>query len=410
MIATQTSDRLTRVSFDRHVEQVLGMAAPTSTIVVDLGHAQGSVLAENVSSPVDLPAFDNSAMDGYALRSSDLALGHGVLPVSGDIPAGHRMPAPLPRGTAARIMTGAPVPDGADTVVQVEWTDAGTDNVTIHRLPFSGGNVRHAAAELGRGASLLTRGVELTPVRLGLLAAVGVHRIRVHRRPRVAVLTTGSELVEPGAARPPGGVFDVNGPLLAALLGEDGATTTALPIHPDDPDRVRSTLLDAASEHDLVLTVGGISAGAYEVVRQALHPDAGGAAGQITFRQVAMTPGRPQGLGRIGATPVLALPGNPTAALVSYLVFVRPFIRRCRGVVEPTTSWAPVAIGEAIHPRPDVVKFVPAVADRHRLSPVARTVGDSHCLTSFADAEILLRIDPRHECLVAGSVVPALQI
>jgi len=303
-VATRRS--VLRDSVETHTTNVLALARPTSVVQRDLKAARWCVLAEDIASPLDLPPFDNAAMDGYALRAQDIPAGGGVLPVRGDIPAGPRAPTCLAPGTAQRIMTGAPVPDGADTVVQVEWTDAGTETMTVRRCPPRGANIRQAAHELRRGDLTLRGGTVLTPTRLAMLAAVGVRDVPVHRRPRVAVLTTGSELVSPGAPRPAGGVYDSNATMVAALLEQDGSVATELGHLPDDEDLLLDALLGAVADHDLLITVGGISAGAYEVVRQALTP-----LGCMRFLSVAMSPGGPQGLGVLGTTPVLALPGNP---------------------------------------------------------------------------------------------------
>ena len=392
----------TRLPVDHHLARVLELASPQPAVLVDLRSARGRVLAADVHAPADLPAFDNAAMDGYAFCRADLPNGHGALPVSADIPAGRPLGHALAPGTAARIMTGAPLPDGADSVVQVEWTEAGTDVVHVRRVPPAGGNVRRRAQELPGGALLLSAGTELTPVRLGLLAAVGVARVTVQRRTRVAVLTAGNELVAPGALRGAGRVFDADATLLTALLDADGAATTVLPAHPDDPDLVLAMLSTAAVDHDLILTAGGISAGAYEVVKQALGP-----LGSVQFGNIAMTPGSPQGHGRIATTPVLALPGNPTAALVSYLAFVRPFLQRCQGAPAAPAPHL-VVTAHAMNTRRDATTFVPAAIEHGGVSPLARALGSAHHLTSFAGADVVLRLDPRDGPLAAGALVPVL--
>ena len=401
MTRTSATERSTAVGVDRHQMQVLRQGCPTEAVVVDLLSARGRVLAEDIQSPGDLPRFDNAAMDGYAVRATDLILGRTTLPVSGDLPAGSAVGHRLEPGTAVRIMTGAPLPWGADTVVQVEWTDAGTTAVDIHRLPELGSNIRRQAQEVQAGAAVLNKGSLLTPARLGLLAALGVKQVRVHRAPRVAVLTAGSELISPGEPSRDGGVYNANASLLAALIDADGADTTVLPCLPDDAERVLNCLLFAAETHDVVVTAGGISAGAYEVVRQALER-----LGTVSFYRVAMTPGSPQGHGKILATPVLALPGNPTAALVSYLVFGRPLLRLARGLTLPSKTQR-VVLAAPLAARRDVTRFVPAALDLHGVVPRAVPLGGSHRLTSFINADALLRIDPDEECMPTGTEVTA---
>lgn len=398
-----TRRSILRDSVETHTANVLALAHPTPVVRLDLTAARGCVLAEDILSPLDLPPFDNAAMDGYALRAQDIPAGGGVLPVRGDIPAGPRAPTCLAPGTAQRIMTGAPVPDGADTVVQVEWTDAGTETMTVRRCPPRGANIRREAHELRRGDLTLRGGTELTPARLAMLAAVGIPDVPVHRRPRVAVLATGSELVSPGAPRPAGGVYDSNATMLAALLEQDGAVATELGRLPDDEDMLLGALLGAAAEHDVLITVGGISAGAYEVVRQALTP-----LGSMRFLSVAMSPGSPQGLGVLGTTPVLALPGNPTAALVSYLVFGRPLLRGCQGHLDPMPPWLPVALAAPLVRRPDATRFVPGLLNRGDATVLVGFADAGHRLTAFAGADRLLRVDPGERPVRAGDAVPVL--
>jgi molybdopterin molybdotransferase len=285
-MTTSTRRSTLRDSVETHTTNALALAHPTPGVRLDLAGARGCVLADDIASPLDLPLLDNAAMDGYALRAQDVPASAGVLPVRGDIPAGPQSPTRLAPGTAQRIMTGAPVPHAADTVVQVEWTDAGTETMTVRRCPPPGANIRRAAHELRRGERTLRGGTELTPEWLAMLAALGIRDDPVHRRPRVAMLTTGSALVSPGAPRPAGTVYDANATMLAALLEQDGAVATELGHLPDDEDLLLDELAGAGAEHDLLITAGGISAGAYEVVSQALTP-----LGCMRFLNVAMSPG-----------------------------------------------------------------------------------------------------------------------
>ncbi|SDQ66271.1 gephyrin-like molybdotransferase Glp [Quadrisphaera sp. DSM 44207] len=319
---------------EQHLADALGLVAPLAPLDVPLLEALDCVLAEDVVAPGALPAFDGSAMDGYAVRVEDVAGASGsgpvVLPVVADLPAGAGEPLVLVPGTAARIMTGAPVPRGTGAVVPVEWTDAGVASVTITRAPRPGQHVRRAGEDVQPGEALLDAGARLTPRSLALLAATGRGRVRVHPRPRVVVLSTGSELVEPGRPVAHGQVTDSNSTALTAAVQETGAVAYRVGIVDDDPQRLLQVLEDQLVRADVVVTSGGVSAGAYDVVKEVLSR-----LGTVTFEKVAMQPGMPQGLGTIGdGTPIFTLPGNPVSAYVSFEVFVRPALRRVLGEPE----------------------------------------------------------------------------
>jgi molybdopterin molybdotransferase len=303
-------------------------ARPLGAEPVQLADAQGRVLAVPVTSPEALPAFANSAMDGYAVRAVDIAGASAatpvLLPVTGDVPAG-AAPTALSPGTALRIMTGAPVPDGADAIVEVEETDGGTSSVSIRAVREPGTFVRAAGSDVAVGAEVLVAGTVLGAAQVGLLAALGVTTVSCTRRPRVLVLSTGSELAadpEPGSGR----IRDANGPMLAAAVTEAGGVAVPTLNTADDVPAFLAALDGALDGIDLVLTSGGVSAGAYEVVKDALTSRG------ITFTKVAMQPGMPQGLGTYAGVPVVCLPGNPVSSLVSFEVFVRPALRRLAGL------------------------------------------------------------------------------
>lgn len=317
---------------DEHVADCLaavGLTAPVDVLALD---ALDLVLAEDVVSLVALPAFDNSAMDGYAVRVPDVAAASrerpAVLPVCADLPAGTTEIAPLVPGAAARIMTGAPVPDGTDSVVPVEWTDGGTVTVSITRPPAPGQYVRRVGEDVRAGEAVLAAGTRLSPRQIALLAAVGRSTVRVHPAPRVVVISTGSELTVPGAALIPGRIYDANGYGLVAAARELGAVARHAGIVADDDEAVLAALAAALADADLVITSGGVSAGAYDTVRRVLR-----GLGTVRFEKVAMQPGMPQGFGVLGprAVPVFTLPGNPVSSLVSFEVFVRPALRKLAG-------------------------------------------------------------------------------
>lgn len=325
-----------------HAAAVAALLPPTGTEPVALAAASGRVLAEDLTAGVALPPFDNSAMDGYAVRAADLAGASAAspveLPVAADIPAGRTDVPALAPGTVARIMTGAPVPEGADAIVPVEQTDAGPggglDRVRIREAPQPGAFVRRAGEDAASGAVVLRAGTLLAAPQIGLAAAVGRAELPVRRRPHVLVLSTGSELVAPGGTLEPGQIYESNGTMLAVAVREAGATAEQLSFVPDDVERFRAVLAEKVGDGvDLLLTSGGVSAGAYEVVKDAMTGHG------VEFGKVAMQPGGPQGCGRLelGGTEVatVTLPGNPVSSQVSFEVFVRPALRAAAGHPAP---------------------------------------------------------------------------
>ncbi|GAB2698802.1 molybdotransferase-like divisome protein Glp [Thalassiella azotivora] len=316
-----------------HLDRCLDGVAPLPAAPVPLLEALECVLAEDVVSAIDLPSFDNSSMDGYAVTVQDVA-GAGeddpvVLPVVDDLPAGAREALPLTRGSAIRIMTGAPVPPGTGGVVPVELTDGGLARVSVRAPVVEGQNVRRRGEDVVAGSTLLAAGTRLTPRHVALLAATGHARVPVHPRPRVVVLSTGSEVVEPGDGPPGfGQVCDSNSYALAAAVTDAGATAVRVGIVEDDPRLLLDTLTAQVERADAVITSGGVSMGAYDTVKEVLSQ-----VGTVTFDKVAMQPGMPQGFGHLGTrrTPVFTLPGNPVSAYVSFEVFVRPALRKMLG-------------------------------------------------------------------------------
>ncbi|WNB87241.1 gephyrin-like molybdotransferase Glp [Cellulomonas sp. ATA003] len=324
-----------------HRRAALALVRPLPVTHVPIAEADGLVLAEDVVAPEALPRWDNSAMDGYAVRAADVAAATADSPVGlrvlADLPAGSEAEPEVTAGTAARIMTGAPVPPGADAVVPVEVTDGGTVHVLVTAPAAPGAHVRRAGEDLAAGDPVLAAGALLGPAQVSAAASVGRGTLAVHRRPRVAVLSTGSELVTPGQPLRRGQIPDSNSYLLAALVRAAGCDAVRLGAVPDDAPTLRALLAgwdDAPPDErvDAVISSGGVSMGAYDVVKEVLADDAG-----MEFVAVAMQPGKPQGIGRLpGGTPVLALPGNPVSAFVSFHVFVRPVLHRLRGLAVPS--------------------------------------------------------------------------
>ncbi len=319
-------------SVEEHLERVLAGVRPLNAMAQPLLEALGLACAEDVVSPMSLPSFDNSAMDGYAVRREDVAGATTeqpvVLPVVGEIGAGQSGLRALAPGSAAKIMTGAPVPAGADAVVPYEWTDRGVAKVHIEQAPELGQHVRPAGDDVAEGDLLIESGTVLGPRHLGLLASVGRATVLSRPRPRVVVLSTGSELREPGSQLGHDSIFDGNSYMLAAAVRRAGAIPYRVGIVPDEPAAFLETLHDQLVRADLVVTSGGVSQGDYDVVKEALRREG------VWFGPVAMQPGKPQGFGLVGEDriPIVTLPGNSVSAYISFEMFVLPAIRTLMGL------------------------------------------------------------------------------
>ena len=307
------------------VEQHFTAIAGSERLSVSL--ADGRIAAEDVFARNPLPPFDNAAVDGYALRHADLALeGPTRLPVAGRIPAGASAQGLQAEGRAYRIFTGAPIPAAADTVVMQEVVTAVCGAATLPPGIRRGANVRRAGEDIALGALVIAKGSRLKPQDLALAAATGHADLVVHSRPRVALFSTGDELAEPGAALQPGMIHDSNRVMLGAMLGRLGAIVEDLGVLRDDPAALPARLAQAAEGRDLVLTSGGVSVGEEDHVRAAVE-----AVGHLDLWRLAIKPGRPLAMGRIGQTPFVGLPGNPVAAYVTLLFVVRPLLARLSG-------------------------------------------------------------------------------
>jgi molybdopterin molybdotransferase len=291
-----------------------------------LSDALGRVTASAVPSPVDLPLFRNSQMDGFAVRAADLRMIPVTLPVAGAIPASAATPPPLVGATAVRIMTGAVIPDGADAIVPVEDTVASDGSVTITRTRVSGDYVRERGSDLRAGDPLLPAGLRLGSRHLAVLAAAGLSSVDVRAKTRVAIITTGAELVAPGAAPLPGQIFDANGVALVAAVSAAGAAVTYTARVTDTREEMLAALTEACAAADIVVTSGGISMGDYEVVRETLEPLG------ATVTTIAMQPGGPQATALIDGVPVLSFPGNPVSTQVSFELFLAPILRHLSGM------------------------------------------------------------------------------
>ena len=319
------------VPVEKHQLDTLAAIRPLRPLWLPLDEAEGGVLAEDVLADTPLPPFDNSAMDGYAVRAADLAGATAeapvTLPVRGEIAAGDTGSYRVEPGSCLRIMTGALLPSGADAVVPVEQTDGGTTVAAFSRAVSPGESLRRQGDDVPAGARLLESGTPVGSVQLALLAGSGHATVLVRPRPRVAVVATGNELAEPGTPLVPGQIWESNSYLLAAAARQAGAVAARHRL-PDDPDAVLARLEQLLPEADLLITSGGVSMGGeHDVVKAALSK-----LGTVTFRKVAMQPGMPQGFGVLGPErqPLFTLPGNPVSAYVSFLLFVRPALDALR--------------------------------------------------------------------------------
>ncbi len=339
------------MALDDALAALLAQTTPLAPEDVSTFDADGRVLAQDLVSALQVPAFDNSAMDGYALRCADVAAAGTALPVSQRIAAGS-VGEPLQSGTVARIFTGAPVPPGADAVVMQEDCAAQDDGtVRVQTVPRAGQNIRRAGEDIARGAVVLRTGTRLTPAALGLAASIGLARLPVARRPRVALFSTGDELVMPGEVAPeslpPGAIYNSNRFFLRALLQRLGCEVTDCGNLPDQREATTEALRGASEGHDVVLTSGGVSVGEQDHVKPAVQQ-----LGHLDLWQIAIKPGKPFACGKVGGAHFIGLPGNPVSSLITFLVLVRPFLLRLQGVQEV----APETVAASAHfhwPKPE---------------------------------------------------------
>ena len=320
------------VPVDEHLKRILDSIDTLPAYDQPLLEVMGLPIAEDIMAPLPLPAFDNSGMDGYAVVHHDVASASEQrpvhLPVVGEIAAGAATIMAMSPGTAVRIMTGAQVPQGCDAIVPVEWTDGGTSAVVIVQAPEVGQHIRRAGEDVAVGDRLVSEGDLIGPRQIGLLASVGTSRVASRPRPRVVVISTGDELREPGEKLGSDSIYDGNSYMLAAAARAAGAIAYRVGIVRDDHEGFAEALSDQLVRADVVVTSGGVSKGAYDVVKEVLQEQ-----GTVRFDEVAMQPGKPQGFGFVGedGTPIFTLPGNTVSSYVSFEVFVLPALRKMMG-------------------------------------------------------------------------------
>ncbi|MFF4212471.1 gephyrin-like molybdotransferase Glp [Streptomyces sp. NPDC001796] len=430
--ATRTTGQDRLWSVDEHLEDILTTVRPLEPIELNLLDAQDCVLVDDVTVPLSLPPFDNSSMDGYAVRVADVAGASeefpAVLTVIGDVAAGAADLLHVGPGQAARIMTGAPLPPGAEAVVPVEWTDGGlgggpvsgmrarslapegaAGQVRVHRPAEARAHVRAEGSDVRAGDLALAAGTVLGPPQIALLAAIGRGTVRVRPRPRVVVLSTGSELVQPDEELAAGQIYDSNSFALTAAARDAGAIAYRVGAVADDADTLRSTIEDQLVRADLMVTTGGVSVGAYDVVKEALSSmgDADEAGGGVDFRKLAMQPGKPQGFGSIGPehTPLLALPGNPVSSYVSFELFVRPAIRTLMGLpdVHRPRTRAVLKADKALTSPAGRRQFLRGTYADGTVSPVGGA--GSHLIAALAQADALIVVPEDDTSIEPGTEV-----
>jgi molybdopterin molybdotransferase len=371
----------------------------------------GLPVVDDVISPLSLPSFDNSAMDGYAVVFRDVADATPDkpvhLPVVGEIAAGQTKIYAMSPGTAVKIMTGAPVPAGCDAVVPVEDTDDGVAKVLISRGPKLGAHIRRVGEDVNKGDVLLRAGDRIDARRVGLLASVGIGRLATRPRPRVVIMSTGTELVEPDGALGKDQIYDSNSFLLAAAARQAGAIAYRVTAAPDDPDTFVEALSDQLVRADMVVTSGGVSKGTHDVVKEALSKF-----GTVSFHEVAMQPGKPQGFGVIGedATPIFTLPGNPVSAYVSFEMFVAPALRKMMGRTPYTRAMVRAKITESVTSMPGRRQFLRGYFEPKVGGSMVTPVGGagSHLLGGLSRSNALIVLGEDIASAQAGSDVPVI--
>lgn len=399
------------ITVEDHLERVLRALGPLEAYDQPIVESLGLPIHENLIAPIDLPRFANSAMDGYAVRAEDItgASAHSpvTLPVVGEIMAGTSRPFAISAGAAAKIMTGAPVPRGADAIVPFEQTDRGSATVAIKASVPLGANIRTQGSDVRAGDLVLPAGTVLGPREIGLIASLGASRVRARPRPRVVVMSTGSELREPGQHLDYDSINDSNSFMLAACARAAGAVAYRVGAIPDDPELFRKTLGEQLVRADLVVTSGGVSEGEMDIVKETLS-----AVGTVQFDKVAMQPGKPQGFGTVfeEETPIITLPGNPVSAYVSFEVFVLPAIRRLMGRTPLRRPMVHAVLAADIQSKLGFRQYLRGHFEvTHRGAKVTPIQGhESHRIGALAKANALIVVGEDETALNLGDTVRTL--
>lgn len=381
-------------------------------------NCSGRILSEDIYAPGDLPSFDNSSMDGFAVIAADVQEASSenpiALPIIADIPAGSSPQSAILPGQAARIMTGAPIPAGADAVIPLEETNfnpgtaaisPGQDSiqqVIIYHSIGNGANIRSLGSDVRQGQLLLEAGRKLQPQDIGILATIGRAQVNAHRKPRLALFSSGNELVQPGQPLGPGQVYDSNQYVLAAILEQQGAEVLRLGTAPDDPESIEKTLRRAVDEKvDLIVTSAGVSVGAHDYVRQVIEAN-----GSLNFWRVNMRPGKPLAYGNLRGIPLVGLPGNPVSAFIGCLVFVLPALYRLSGRSQVSLNLVKTVLKESLESdgRESYLRAVVADEDGRLVSRLTGHQGSGN-LFSLVQANALLIVPSGVKSLPSDSEV-----
>lgn len=394
------------VSLEEYRRDILTRVHPLEPIELALLEAHGCVLAEDVTATADVPGFANSAMDGYAVVSDSITPGERVK-IAGEVAAGAFLNEPVAAGTAVRIMTGAPVPEGADAIIPVELADEDGAEVVFRVAPREGDHVRPAGADVRAGTLVLNARRRLAAADIGMLAALGHTRVRVHPKPRVAVVSTGDELVDADVPLQPGQIRDANSYTLTAMAREAGAIAFRSSVVPDDRRALAEAFVGALTNADVLVTSGGVSAGRYDMVKEVLAQ-----LGDVKFNKVAMQPGMPQAFGFLNpqgphTIPCFGLPGNPVSAFVSFELFVRPALRRMQFRSDLNRPRVSAILEETITSPEHKISFLRVRLRREGAQWIARLTGPqgSGLLHSAVAADGLAEIPADRTEVRAGETV-----
>ncbi|MEA2638870.1 MAG: molybdopterin molybdotransferase [Chloroflexota bacterium] len=393
------------ISYDEALATILRAAIPLEAQTVPLAAALGDALAEDIDATLDMPGFDNSAMDGYAVRAADAAHASARQPVElrvvGRVAAGAAEVLRVGPGEAAGIATGAPMPAGADAVVRIEVVEERGTRIVLMASVGVGKDVRHAGEDVRRGARLLARGQEVRPAEIAVLAALGRQDVQVTRRPSIAILTTGDELVQPGTALRSGQLYNANLPALTAQATEAGAIARPMVSARDDPGEIRSRVEDGLRANVLVVSAG-VSMGERDYVRSALA-----AFGEVASWRLRMRPVRPLAFGRVGQTLVVGLPGNTVASQLAFELLVRPAIRAMAGHTRIGRTELVATLGESLENRDRVLTFVRGILEGGAEGPVVRSAGGQGTanVATLARADCLIVVPEGIEWLDPGALV-----
>jgi molybdopterin molybdotransferase len=395
----------TMISVEEAAATILAHIAPLGTERVPARVADGRVLAREVRAGYPMPPFDASTVDGYAVRADDPSPRRRVLAI---VTAGRPVDVAVEPGTAVRIMTGAPVPPGADAVIMQEFTHEADGYVILERSVRRGENINPRGQDIAEGQVVLTPGTALGPAEVGLLATLGIREVEVYRRPRVAVLSTGDELVEADQDAPYGAIRDSNRPSLMAAVREAGGEPISLGIAPDDEALQRRLVRQGIEEADVLVTSGGVSVGTRDLIKPLLEE-----IGTVYFGQVALKPGKPLTFAKVGDKAAFGLPGNPVSSLVSFELFVRPALRKLQGHTRLHRPTVEVVLEHDVRKTPDRTEYQRAVVRWHPDGSLrARTTGSqsSSRLLSMVGANALLHVPPGQGSLAAGARTRALLV